>query len=271
MRQNIAARVQIDAVECLRAGILQFDLARDSCTATLGTYIPTDLDEDLCVRFFRGESMDAASAEKTEGTSTCSRIIGSASGKKAKQKCHHIFESQGQQGSCRSNGEAYMSSSEHDLRTVGRRHDPYRHRCAQARVPAHSPPTKVPADVKHLYDQAIRAFGVSAAAVNKVERAATTIQIMEKAPGFVHPSLLQVSTKQGIITALERREAGGDKSGWEGRSPASVVITTFETTLLECVELVRGIDQDTTFKRLKADLLNEYELTTFFTLLDRRN
>ena len=96
---------------------------------------------------------------------------------------------------------------------------------------------------------------------------------MGKAPGLVHPSLLQVSTKQGIITALKRREPGADKSGWEGeyiihvevapvlikvqifliyikltkdpkeryiysfdflpgRSPASVVITTFETTLL---------------------------------------
>ncbi|KAJ6616139.1 hypothetical protein B0H10DRAFT_2219718 [Mycena sp. CBHHK59/15] len=54
-----------------------------------------------------------------------------------------------------------------------------------------------------------------------------------------------------------------------GRSPASVVITTFETILLECVELVRSIDQDTTFKRLKAGLLNEYELTAFFTPLDR--
>ncbi|KAJ7787986.1 hypothetical protein B0H14DRAFT_3578227 [Mycena olivaceomarginata] len=157
------------------------------------------------------------------------------------------------------------------------------------------PPTKVPADVKRLYEEAVRAFGVSTATVNKVERAATTIQIMGKAPGLVHPSLLQVSTKQGIISALKRREPGGDKSGWEGlfdlyktdqekdpkeryiysfdflpgRSPASVVITTFEKKLLECVQLVRSIDQDTTFKRLKAGLLNEYKLTAFFTPLDR--
>ncbi|KAJ7852226.1 hypothetical protein B0H14DRAFT_3450938 [Mycena olivaceomarginata] len=73
----------------------------------------------------------------------------------------------------------------------------------------------------------------------------------------------------GIITALKRREPGADKSGWEGLSPASVVITTFETTLLSCVQLVRSIDQDTTFKRLKAGLLNECELTAFFTPLDR--
>ncbi|KAJ6610256.1 hypothetical protein B0H10DRAFT_434395 [Mycena sp. CBHHK59/15] len=45
-----------------------------------GTYISADVDENLCVRFFRGESVDAASADKGEGTSTCSRIIGSASG-----------------------------------------------------------------------------------------------------------------------------------------------------------------------------------------------
>ncbi|KAJ7917924.1 hypothetical protein B0H13DRAFT_2321852 [Mycena leptocephala] len=78
------------------------------------------------------------------------------------------------------------------------------------------PPTKVPTDVRTLYEDAVRAVGVSIATVNKVERAATTIQIMGKAPGLVHPSLLQVSTKQGIITALKRREPGGDKSGWEG-------------------------------------------------------
>lgn len=52
-----------------------------------GTYIPADVDEDLCVRFFRGESMDAACAEKTEGTSTCSRVIGLGSRKKGKQQC----------------------------------------------------------------------------------------------------------------------------------------------------------------------------------------
>jgi hypothetical protein len=32
------------------------------------------------------------------------------------------------------------------------------------------PPTKVPADVKRLYEEAVRAFGVSTATVNKVER-----------------------------------------------------------------------------------------------------
>jgi hypothetical protein len=39
---------------------------------------------------------------------------------------------------------------------------------------------------------------------------------MGAAPGLVHPSPLNVSTKQTIIAALKRNEPGGDKSGWEG-------------------------------------------------------
>ncbi|KAF7349123.1 hypothetical protein MVEN_01434500 [Mycena venus] len=157
------------------------------------------------------------------------------------------------------------------------------------------PPTKVPIQVRRLYEQAVRAYGTSMATVNKVEQAPSMIQIMGKAPGLVHPSLLNVATKQGIITALKRNEPGGDKSGWEGlfdlykadqekepsdcyihsfdflpgRKPASAVITTFEPILLECVQWVRSLDQDTTFKRMKAGLLNEYELTAFFCPLNR--
>ncbi|KAJ6629709.1 hypothetical protein B0H10DRAFT_1986368 [Mycena sp. CBHHK59/15] len=112
---------------------------------------------------------------------------------------------------------------------------------------------------------------------------------MGRAPGLVHPSLLHAPTKQAIISALKRHEPGGDKSGWEGlfdiykadqekdprerymhsfdflpgRSPPSAVITTFEHVLLECVQYVRSLDQDATFKRMKAGLLNEYELTAF--------
>ncbi|KAJ6613037.1 hypothetical protein B0H10DRAFT_2222602 [Mycena sp. CBHHK59/15] len=97
------------------------------------------------------------------------------------------------------------------------------------------------------------------------------------------------------MSALKHREPGGDKSGWEGlfdlykadqakeprqryihsfdflpgRNPPSAVITTFETVLLECVEWVRSLDQDTLFKRMKAGLLNEYELTAFFAPLNR--
>ncbi|KAJ7826021.1 hypothetical protein B0H13DRAFT_2374641 [Mycena leptocephala] len=214
------------------------------------TYIPADVDEDLCVRFFRGESMDAACAEKTEGTSTCSRVIGLGSRKKGKQQCPFphlkdgkVHVAQMEKHTCRAASTIYVPLEEdtiHIAIVVPKHEFPHTH--------PPPPPTKVPADVKHLYEQAIRAFGASTARVNKVEH---------------------VATKQGIITALKRREPGGDKSGWEGRSPASVVITTFETTLLECVELVRRIDQDTTFKRLKAGLLNEYELTALFTPLDR--
>ncbi|KAJ6622394.1 hypothetical protein B0H10DRAFT_903648 [Mycena sp. CBHHK59/15] len=160
----------------------------------------------------------------------------------------------------------------------------------------HPPPpaTKVPTDVRLLYERAIRAYGISVATVNKVEQASSTIEIMGAAPGLVHPSLLNVSTKQTIIAALKRREPGGDKSGWEGlfdlykadqakeprqryihsfdflpgRSPPSAVITTFETVLLQCVQWVRSLDQDTTFQRMKAGLLNEYELTAFFAPLN---
>ncbi|KAJ6613866.1 hypothetical protein B0H10DRAFT_2046962 [Mycena sp. CBHHK59/15] len=118
---------------------------------------------------------------------------------------------------------------------------------------------------------------------------------MGRAPGLVHPSLLHAPTKQAIIAALKRREPGGDKSGWEGlfhiykadqekdprerymhsfdflpgRSPPSAVITTFEHVLLECVQYVRSLDQDTTFKHMKSGLLNEYELTAFFAPLNR--
>ncbi|KAJ7896229.1 hypothetical protein B0H13DRAFT_2523182, partial [Mycena leptocephala] len=279
-----------------------------------GTYISADVDENLCVRFFRGESIDTASADKGEGTSTCSRIIGSGSGKKGKQLCRQynlshssracfsvvsafphlkdgvVHTAQMIKRTCKAGTTIYVPLDEDTIPiaiVVPKHAVPHTH--------PPPPPTKVPTDVRTLYEDAVRAVGVSIATVNKVERAATTIQIMGKAPGLVHPSLLQVSTKQGIITALKRREPGGDKSGWEGlfelyktdqekdpkdryiysfdflpgRSPASVVITTFETILLECVELVRSIDQDTTFKRLKAGLLNEYELTAFFTPLDR--
>ncbi|KAF7342442.1 hypothetical protein MVEN_01833400 [Mycena venus] len=262
-----------------------------------GTYISADVDENLCVRFFRGESVDTASADKGEGTSTCSRIIGSGSGKKGKQLCPFphlkdgvVHTAQMIKRTCKAATTIYVPL---DKDTIPIAIVVPKHAVPHTHPPP--PPTKVPTDVRTLYEEAVRAVGVSIATVNKVERAATTIQIMGKAPGLVHPSLLQVSTKQGIITALKRRDPGGDKSGWEGlfelykidqekdpqdryiysfdflpgRSPASVVITTFETILLECVELVRSIDQDTTFKRLKAGLLNEYELTAFFTPLDR--
>ncbi|KAJ6458265.1 hypothetical protein C8R45DRAFT_1183795 [Mycena sanguinolenta] len=169
--------------------------------------------KDLCVHFFRGESMDAACAEKTEGMSTCSRVIGSGSGKKGKQQCPfpHLKDSkvhvaQMEKHTCRAASTIYVPFEEdtiHIAIVVPKHEFPHTH-------PPPSP-TKVPADVKHLYEQAIRAFRVLMATVNKVEHAATTIQIMGKAPGLVHPLLLQVATKQGIITALKRHKPGGDK------------------------------------------------------------
>ncbi|KAJ7739952.1 hypothetical protein B0H14DRAFT_485651 [Mycena olivaceomarginata] len=82
----------------------------------------------------------------------------------------------------------------------------------------HPPPsaTRIPTDVRLLYEQAVRAYGISVAIVNKVEQASSTIEIMGAAPGLVHPSPLNVSTKQTIIAALKRHEPGRDKSGWEG-------------------------------------------------------
>jgi hypothetical protein len=76
---------------------------------------------------------------------------------------------------------------------------------------------------------------------------------MGKAPGLVHPSLLQVSTKQGIISALKRREPGGDKSGWEGWyiihvEVASVLIEIDVQVFLIYIKLIkRRIRKSATF------------------------
>ncbi|KAF8155169.1 hypothetical protein K438DRAFT_1777878 [Mycena galopus ATCC 62051] len=239
-----------------------------------GTYISADVDEDLCVRFFRGESMDSASADKAERTSTCSRIIGSGSGKKGKQLCLAAFPHL-------KDGKVHI---------------------AQMVKPACKATTTiyVPLDEDTI---------PIAIVVPKHEVPHTTLLRLQRKfrpTGNDHPNYGQSSRISPPISIAGFDEAGdhhcpqaartrGDKSGWEGlfdlykadqqkdpkeryiysfdflpgHSPASVVITTFETTLLECVELVRSIDQDTTFKRLKAGLLNEYELTAFFTPLDR--
>ncbi|KAJ7883173.1 hypothetical protein B0H14DRAFT_2702312 [Mycena olivaceomarginata] len=260
-----------------------------------GIQIPPDVDEDWCVRLFRGESIIDGTLEST--SEPCSRIIGSGSGKKGKSECPfpHLKE-----------GKAYtpaMLKRNCDAATailvpLDEESIPIaivipKHLCPHTHPPP--PATRVPTDVRLLYERAVRTYGISIATVNKVEQAPSTIEIMGAAPGLVHPSLLNVSTKQTIITALKRREPGGDKSGWEGlfdlykadqakeprqryihsfdflpgRSPPSAVITTFEAVLLECVQWVRSLDQDTTFKRMKADLLNEYELTAFLAPLNR--
>ncbi|KAJ6566255.1 hypothetical protein B0H19DRAFT_1232533 [Mycena capillaripes] len=95
-----------------------------------------------------------------------------------------------------------------------------------------SPPTKITTQIRRLYEQAVRAYGTSIATVNKVEQAPSTLQIMGKAPTLVHPSLLNMVTKQGIITALKRNELGGNKSGWEGldqeKEPSESYIHSFD-------------------------------------------
>ncbi|KAJ7032341.1 hypothetical protein C8F04DRAFT_1235480 [Mycena alexandri] len=263
-----------------------------SWTNHSGIQIPPDVDEDLCIRGFRGESIVDDSTNES-----CSRIIGSGSGKKGKSQCPFPHTKDGKayvapmcKRTCEASITFYVPLEEDKIPLV-------------VVVPkidlphTHPPPpaTKVPTNVKLLYENAVRAFGVSIATVNKVEQAASTIQIMGAAPALVHPSLLQATTKQAIISALKRREPGGDKSGWEGlfdlyqadqakeprerymhsfdflpgRSPPSAVITTFDNFLLGCVKDVRSLDQDTTFKRMKAGLLNEYELTAFFNALNR--
>ncbi|KAJ7037160.1 hypothetical protein C8F04DRAFT_899771, partial [Mycena alexandri] len=263
-----------------------------------GIAIPPDVDEDLCIRSFRGELMTDNALDSTDSTGgSCSRVIGSGSGKKGKSQCPFPHTKDGKSyvaPMCKLECEAsitfFVPLDEENIPLVVVLPKPFRPH-------THPPPpdTKVPSHVKLLYEKAIRAFGISIATVNKVEQAASTIQIMGAAPGLVHPSLLQAPTKQGIISALKRREPGGDKSGWEGlfdlyraeqakeprdrymhsfdflpgRSPPSAVITTFDNFLLGCVQHVRSVDQDTTFKRMKAGLLNEYELTAFFTVLNR--
>ncbi|KAJ7899190.1 hypothetical protein B0H14DRAFT_3424023 [Mycena olivaceomarginata] len=245
-----------------------------------GIQIPPDVDEDWCVRLFRGESIIDGTLEST--SEPCSRIIGSGSGKKGKSECPfpHLKE-----------GKAYtpaMLKRNCDAATailvpLDEESIPIaivipKHLCPHTHPPP--PATWVPTDVRLLYERAVPP---------------STIEIMGAAPGLVHLSLLNVSTKQTIITALKRREPGGDKSGWEGlfdlykadqakeprqryihsfdflpgRNPPSAVITTFEAVLLECVQWVRSLDQDTTFKRMKAGLLNEYELTAFLAPLNR--
>ncbi|KAJ6449265.1 hypothetical protein C8R45DRAFT_1131090 [Mycena sanguinolenta] len=224
--------------------------------------------------------MDAACAEKAEGTSTCSRVIASGSGKKGKQQCPfpHLKD-----------GKVHIAQMEkHTFRAASTIYVPLEEDTIHIAivVPKHefphthpSPPTKVPTDVKHLYEQTIRTFGVSTTTVNKIKHTATIIQIMGKAPALVHPSLLQVATKQGIITALKRREPGGDKSGWEvliieqgflsyiklTKRKIREIVTFIDSISFQDAVLPPFIDQDTTFKCLKAGLLN----AALFTPLDR--
>ncbi|KAJ6563071.1 hypothetical protein DFH09DRAFT_1315699 [Mycena vulgaris] len=121
----------------------------------------------------------------------------------------------------------------------------------------HPPPpaTKVPTDVKLLYERAIRAYGISVATVNKVEQASSTIEIMGAAPGLVHPSLLNVSTKQTIISGLKRREPGGEKSGCEGRQRPIMPTARSTKRHTSAIEQAKQVaSRNKKIKDLKAEL-----------------
>ncbi|KAJ7897887.1 hypothetical protein B0H14DRAFT_2557403 [Mycena olivaceomarginata] len=209
-----------------------------------GFLIPYDVDEDLSIRLFRGQSIEPEKASPAEASFS-------------HKKDNNVYVAQMERHHCEAAISIYVPLDEEAVPiavVVPKHQRPHTH--------PPPPPTKVPTQVRQLYEQAVRAYGTSMATVNKVEQAPSTIQIMGKAPGLVHPSLLNVATKQGIIIALKRNEPGGDKSGWEGlfdlykadqekepseryihsfdflpgRKPASAVITTFEPILLEIHE-----------------------------------
>ncbi|KAJ7232301.1 hypothetical protein C8J57DRAFT_1250715 [Mycena rebaudengoi] len=56
-----------------------------------GTHIPPDVDEDLCVCVFRGQSIDEVPQDSEAPTESCSRTIGCGSGKMGKQQCLFTF------------------------------------------------------------------------------------------------------------------------------------------------------------------------------------
>jgi hypothetical protein len=77
---------------------------------------------------------------------------------------------------------------------------------------------------------------------------------MGKAPGLVHPSLLQVSTKQGIITALKRREPGvinpDGKVGVLSRVEVTPILIVIQVSLSYTKLIKRRIQKTATFIRL---------------------
>ncbi|KAJ7758716.1 hypothetical protein B0H16DRAFT_1820846 [Mycena metata] len=185
-----------------------------------GIQIPPDVDEDLCIRSFRGESITDGAPDSTDWVAdavldstdeSCSRVIGSGSGKKGKSQCPFPHTKDGKSYvapmcklSCQAKITFLVPLDEENIPLVVVLPKPL---CPHTHPPP--PDTKVPTHVKLLYEKAIRAFGTSIATVNKVDQveAASTIQIMGAAPGLVHPSLLQAPTKQGIISA----SSGGTK------------------------------------------------------------
>ncbi|KAJ6617263.1 hypothetical protein B0H10DRAFT_1948500 [Mycena sp. CBHHK59/15] len=110
----------------------------------------------------------------------------------------------------------------------------------------HPPPpdTKVPTHVRLLYEQAIRAFGISIATVNKVE------QDHGCSPGIGSPFPSACTDEADNYFGSQMTRTRW-RQIWMG-SPPSAVITTFKNVLLECIQYVRSLNQDTTLKRIKA-------------------
>jgi hypothetical protein len=96
-----------------------------------GSLIPYDVDEDLSIRLFRGQSIEP---EKASPAEACSRIIGCGSGKKGKHQCRESFPTiyrhmlniisissqERQQCLCRSDGEAPLRGSHLYICSSGR-------------------------------------------------------------------------------------------------------------------------------------------------------
>ncbi|KAJ6597858.1 hypothetical protein B0H10DRAFT_1959723 [Mycena sp. CBHHK59/15] len=195
-------------------------------------------DSSRCRRGFMCSpfSRELITEGELESTSEpCSRIMGSGSGKKGKSECSFPHLKEGKIYAVPMDKRKWEAARTIlvplDEETVPIAIVVPKHLHPHTHPPP--PATKVPTDVRLLYERAIRAYGISVATVNKVEQ------------------------------ALKRREPGGDKSGWEGlfdlykadqakeprqryihsfdflpgRSPPSAVITTFETVLLHCLNL----------------------------------
>ncbi|TFK97020.1 hypothetical protein BDV98DRAFT_585985 [Pterulicium gracile] len=80
------------------------------------------------------------------------------------------------------------------------------------------PPTKVPRNVRKKYKQCVTAIGVIGATIGQVEHALFTLLILgRKTPSLYHPGLQSCNAKAKIIFDLKNSEAGGRKTGVQGK------------------------------------------------------
>ncbi|KAJ7818594.1 hypothetical protein B0H14DRAFT_2601170 [Mycena olivaceomarginata] len=104
-----------------------------------------------------------------------------------------------------------------------------KHLCPHTHPPP--PATRVPTDVRLLYERAVRVYGISVATVNKVEQASPTIEIMGAAPGFGSPfpseRLDQTNNHRGSETPGTRR-----RQIWMGRIHATQRDSRFRLPVL---------------------------------------